>query len=548
MGFRIAVLISGVALTYAALLFNTYHLQVENGEYYAARAESQYLAGGDLAARRGTIYFTDKNRNLIPAALNKKYPTIFAVPEEVENKDEAARIIHDVLGLEYETVRAALGKAGDLYELLIEKASPEQVDAVQSAKIKGIYIDHQDYRFYPFGNLGAHVLGFVGERAGDEGKNGRYGMEKQFETTLRGMPGSANGEAVVDPIDGNDIILTIDRNIQARAEEILFALVKEFSADGGSVLVQEPSTGKILAMGSLPSFDPNAFSEYPIRNFLNPSIEAIYEPGSVFKVITMAAALDAEKITPETTYYDKGSITLNGHTIENWDFEKYGGHGTVTMLEIIENSINTGAVFVQQKLGQDLFYNYLRRFGFDMETGIALPNELPGTLNNLKKSFQDVDFATASFGQGVAITPLELVTALSAIANDGVLMKPYILQDTKPEVVRRVVGRKAADETTAMMVSAVDKAVIAAIPHYTVAAKTGTALVPDFRHGGYTDEVINTYAGFAPASAPRFTILIKLDKPAGAPLAGQTVVPAFKELAQFMLNYYNIPPDNLKAQ
>lgn len=545
MGLRLAVIIGGAGLLYSALAFNVYHLQVAQGEYYAARAQAQQSAGGQLRARRGTIFFTDKNNNRIPVALNKKYPTIFAVPEEVGNKEDAAARVSAVLGLEEGVVLNAFRKPGDQYELLRAKATPAEVDAIERENIEGMYIIREEYRFYPFGELGAHVLGFVGEN--EHGFfGGQYGVERFFEETLAGTHGSAADDKITDPIDGSDIVLTIDRNIQARAEEILGDLVSRYRAVSGTAIVQNPKTGAILAMVSTPTFDPNEYPDYALRRFPNPAVEGLYEPGSVFKVMTMAAGLDSGKVTPDMTYYDKGSLILNGRTIKNWDLEKYGPHGRVGMSEIIERSINTGAVFVQQQMGQDIFYNYLRKFGFEELTGVALPNELAGRLNNLRTSFRDINFATASFGQGVAVTPLELIAAISAIANDGVLMRSYITAETKPEMVRRVVGARAADETTVMMVSAVKGARVAAIPNYNVAGKTGTALVPDFTRGGYTDEVINTYVGFAPANDPAFAILIKIDKPAGAPLAGETVVPAFRELAHFILNYYNIPPDNLQ--
>ena len=308
------------------------------------------------------------------------------------------------------------------------------------------------------------------------------------------------------------------------------------------MIVQDPKTGKILAMAGYPNFDPNVYSHSKVDYFLNPAVQAIYEPGSVFKIITMAAGLDSGKITPKTTYYDSGSLTLNGYTIKNWDLK---AHGTKTMTEVIEGSINTGAAFAESKIGHDLFYNYLIKFGFDDATGIDLPGEIRGNLDNLKHDSRDINFATASFGQGVAVTPLLLVNAVSAIANGGVLMKPYIAADADPKVIRRVISSEAARAIIEMMVSAVKKAGVAQVPNYTVAGKTGTAQVPDFKSKGYADEYIHTYVGFAPAWDPKFVILIKLDKPQGVSLAGLTVVPAFKELAQFILNYYNIPPDNL---
>jgi len=263
----------------------------------------------------------------------------------------------------------------------------------------------------------------------------------------------------------------------------------------------------------------------------------------------MSAGIDSGKITPDTTYTDTGSFTANGRTINNWDLKVYG---LQTMTGVIEQSINTGAVFAERTTGHDIFYNYLIKFGFNQPTNITLPGEVRGNINNLKNpNGKDIDFATASYGQGVAVTPIELISAISAIANGGVLMKPIILRDDKPQIVRRVVSSDTANKVVQMMVSAVEKNIIAAIPNYSIAGKTGTAFVPKFGNKGYnTDQVINTYVGF-PASAnasagkPAFVILIKLDKPFGAPLAGQSVVPAFRELTQFLLNYYNVAPDKL---
>ena len=370
---------------------------------------------------------------------------------------------------------------------------------------------------------------------------GRYGLESHFNQLLTGTPGEIKKDGSIDPENGKDLKLTIDRNIQSQSEEILGKLIESWKADGGTIIVQEPKSGKILTMASFPNFDPNNFSQSKMENYLNPATQAIYEPGSVFKLITMAAGIDSGRITPETTYIDSGAVTLNGKTIKNWDLKAYGKQ---TMTSVIEHSINTGTVYAERKIGHETFYKYLINFGFDKLTGINLPSEVKGKINNLKKG-KDIDFATASFGQGVAVTPIEFISAISSIANGGVLMKPLILEGEKLEVIRRVISEDAAKAVSEMMVSAVEKNILADIANYKVAGKTGTAFIPDFDKGGYTDQVINSYVGFAPATDPSFVILIKLEKPMGAPLAGQTVVPAFRELAQYILNYYNISPDNL---
>lgn len=521
---RLWLLIVAIISINSALIFNIYNLQIRKGGYYSARAVSQNRGLDFASSARGNIYFQDRNTNKIPVAINRDYPVVYAVPKEIRDATEASVALASILGVDAVKIKNLLIKPNDLYELLLAKATPEQVAEVNALGIKGIYIDNQNFRFYPFASLASQLIGFVGQSGEDQSLEGRYGLESLYNSLLK---------------DG-DIELTIDRDIQAQAEKILKSVIDRYSATGGTVIVQEPKTGKILAMGNYPNFDPNEYFKSPLKNFINPAVQSVYEPGSVFKVITMSAGIDSGKITPETTFYDSGSMTLNGRTFKNWDLK---AHGKVTMTQVIEESINTGAAFAEKTTGHDLFYNYLVKFGFDEPTSIALPGEISGKLGNIKNTFRDINFATAAFGQGVSVTPIRLISAVSTIANKGVLMKPYLLAEQSPEEVRRAISEETADKVTAMMVSAVKKAGVAQIPGYKIAGKTGTAQIPDFKKGGYADEFIHSYVGFAPASDPQFTILIKIDKPK-APLAGATAVPAFRELAQFILNYYNIPADN----
>ena len=343
------------------------------------------------------------------------------------------------------------------------------------------------------------------------------------------------------PVAGENLILTLDPVIQVEAERILQNAVEKHGAVAGSVIVQEPDTGRILAMGNWPNFNPNEYQEADISDFMNPAVESRYEPGSVMKVITMAAGIDAGKITPQTTFNDTGVLMVSGRKIQNWDLK---AHGVVTMTNVIEKSLNTGAAFAERQTGHPTFLKYMQDFGFSEKTGVDLPGELKGDLGRLmERGAPPVAFATASYGQGVATTPLEMLNAVATIANGGILMRPYVNADLGPQEIRRVISPETAKQVTDMMISAVDKAEVAAISGYTVAGKTGTAQIP--ARGGYTDEVIHTYIGFGPTAHPRFIILLKLDKPAGAPLAGTTVVPAFRDLAQFILGYMNIPPDRV---
>lgn len=539
MAFRITLIFAGFGLGYAALFLNIFHLQLEQGAYYAARAESQHRAAGALRPPRGNIFITDKNGTKIPAAINRDYPLIFAVPKEVEDAAEAAEKLASITGRPAAELIKLLSKPDDPYEYLIKRATDEQIGAIRALDLKGVYVDAESGRFYPLGQLAAHVVGFSNFDDERERVVGRYGIEFFHDERLAGKAGEVSGDTVIPYTPGKDVVLTIDRTIQAQAFEILSKLIKERGALGGSFIVEEPRTGKILAMGGVPGFDPNDYGKSELRTFLNPTAQGVYEPGSVFKVFTMAAGIDTGAITPETTYYDSGSVTLNGRTIRNWDNK---AHGRQTMANVIEQSLNTGAIFAMQKTGRENFARYLADFGFAEPTAAGLPGELKGNLNNLKNG-RAVHYATASFGQGISVTALGLVNAVSVIANGGVRMRPYLLAEETPREVKRVISEETAKTVTEMMISAVEKAEIARIPHYTVAGKTGTAFIPDFTVGGYTDDVINTYVGFAPARDPRFTILVRLDRPAGAPLAGLTVVPAFRELAEFILNYYNVPPD-----
>ncbi len=539
---RFITLLGFFTVLYSSLMFNMYGLQVEKRHYYTDKAEAQNRSAGFLQASRGAIFFTDRNDNPIQAALNKEYAFAFAIPKEIADAQEAAGRVADILGLDPEKLKILFAKNDDPYELIQRRITDDQAGALRDAHVTGVYVDSESVRFYPFGSLASQVIGFVGTSADNPLVSGRYGIESKFDDMLSGSNGHVDGDRVVEAEPGQDVVLTIDPNVQTKSEEIITKLVKQFDATSATVIVQEPKTGRIVAMGNYPTFDPNEYGKSSLQSLLNPAVQGVYEPGSVMKIVTMAAGIDSGKITPNMTYTDYGSLTIDGRTIKNWDLKALG---KITMTQVIEHSVNTGAVFAMRATGRETFASYLERFGMDKATGVELPGELNGNLGNLKKNSKEINFATASFGQGVAVTPLEVINATSAIANGGTLMQPRILRDSPLTAIRQVVTRDTASAVTGMMVSAVTKAEVARIPHYSVAGKTGTAQVPDLKHGGYLNEFIHSYVGFAPASDPKFTILLKLDRPKKAQLAGATVVPAFRELTEFLLSYYNIPPDDL---
>jgi cell division protein FtsI (penicillin-binding protein 3)/stage V sporulation protein D (sporulation-specific penicillin-binding protein) len=330
--------------------------------------------------------------------------------------------------------------------------------------------------------------------------------------------------------------------------------VKKYDADGGAVVIMNPKTGAILAMCGNPDYDPNAYNEVKdIRAYTNPAIFDPYEPGSVFKPLTMAAALDQEKVTPETTYEDKGEERIGGFTIKNSDLQ---AHGTTTMIDVLKKSLNLGAIFVMRQIGPEVFRQYMEKFGFGQLSGIQLDTEMPGTIDSLKQK-GEIYAATASFGQGVMVTPLQLVQAFGALANDGVMMKPYIVDQlidptkkvtkNQPQVVRPVVSSRAANLDTGMMVEVVQEGYgkKAGVEGYYIAGKTGTAQVAEKGTGQYGSRTMHTFIGFGPVSDPLFVMVVRLDNPTSARFAESTSTPLFHDIAKFIFNYYQVKPDKI---
>jgi len=406
-------------------------------------------------------------------------------------------------------------------------------------------------RFYPQGNLASSVIGFLGFQ--DKNRIGQYGIEEYYEPWLSGQVGFksflnkvgfSNGSG-----QGSSLILTIDKNIQFFAEAKLKELVDKWGASGGSVVIQDPKTGSILAMADYPYFNPNQYSKYLLEEFINQNIQVSFEPGSSFKPITMAAALDTGSIKPETSYFDSGEIKVGSSTIRNYDLASYGWQ---TMTSVLEKSINTGAVFAMRQTGHDKFLEYLERFQFGKKTDIDLAGEISGNIKNLYTG-REINFVTASFGQGISVTPLQLVDAYSAIANGGKMMRPYMVEKivkadgesviVKPEVMAEPITPETAKTLTSMLISVIENGLIkkAIVPGFHIAGKTGTAQEAQ-PAGGYSDFFIHNLVGFGPAENPRFTILVKLDRPKGVETAAVSLADTFGDIARFLINYYGIAP------
>ncbi len=524
-----------------------------------AQAQSENISNVMV---RGNIYAQDPatTDGTYLLATNKKFAVAYAIPSSVTEPVLAAEKLHIVLGVETSALLKVLNAKSSGTKVLARRLTEQQVTAVKALGIKGIGVQYETDRYYPSGSLLATVLGFLGY--GSNGREGQYGIEGYFNEELSGTvdvtkESSGNffsklmtpSSHSIDAPRPADVVLTIDRNIQAYAEERLEAVLAQWHASGGTVIIEEPKTGKILAMVDRPDFDPNNYSAANPSAYINRGVQSIFEPGSSFKPITMAAGLDMGKVTPATTYTDPGVIDIGGFKIHNFD---NASHGTVSMTTVLEKSLNTGVAFVEGLLGQDNFLNYVVNFGFGQQTGIDLPGESNGNIANLYSGRQ-INFVTASFGQGLAVTPIQLISAYAALANGGKLMKPYVVDHvryeggktevTQPEVVAIPISEKTSDKIKTMLVSVVDNGFDKArIKGYDIAGKTGTAQIPDGKGGYEEGTFIHDFLGFAPASDPRFVILIKMDRPQGITFAADSLSPTFRELAQFLINYYNIPP------
>jgi cell division protein FtsI/penicillin-binding protein 2 len=589
-----------------------FYLQVLRHSYYAALAESQRRRAVDLLPRRGKIYVTEggDTKNLFPLATLKKQWIVFAVPREMEHFEETAEKLAPILVAweEREKQRAEkiLRKTGQLRgrgeeegkrgeeeekelteeerierkkeELLRRLADPtdpyeplipptrvldeQAVEELRQAKLPGVVLKEVERRFYPEGMLAAHVVGFVGER--DNRIVGQYGLEGYFEEELRGEPGYFTAErdqqgnlisiafsAEKPARDGADLILTIDRAVQKVIEQEARWGMERYRAERATVIVMEPFRGAILGLAVVPSFEPNRYYYVKdIKILSNPAVAENFEPGSVLKPLVMAAAMDAGLVEPSDTVIDDGPIHIGPYTIDTYDGKH---HGRITMTQVLEQSNNIGMVRVAQKIGTEKLYEKLRRFGLGERTGIELSGEAQGRILP-PEEWSEARLATVAFGQGIATTPLQLITATAALINGGKLMRPYLVQEkrypdgrverTEPKMVRQVLKPEVADQLRAMLISVVEKGVgqLAKVPGYYVGGKTGTAQVPSPQGGYEPDKKIISFVGFAPSHNPRFLVLIKLDNPAGLSFASGTAAPMFRRIMERLLQSAHIPP------
>ncbi len=546
------------------LVWRMYNLQIIKHVYYVSLAYGQQRFNQAQMAQRGKLLVHDSavdDSLYYPLAFDIKKYDVWVVPKNVKNKDVIAQSLSDLLGVSKDEI---FGKINNdkLYIPPIKKGlSYEDSTKIKDKNLPGVFVMPEYSRFFPEGSLAAQSLGFVNSDG-----EGKYGTEGHYNNELKGKAGDLKGEKdtlgnvinlleQTDPQDGVSYVLTIDRSVQYFVEQRLQAAIDKYQAESGTVIVMDTQTGGIVAIANSPSFDPNNYADQAnIDNsiFTNPAIASLYEPGSIFKTIIMASAIDAGAVTPETEGEFGATVKVGQYTIGTAEGKAFGKE---TMTKVLENSDNVAMVWVAEKMGNDTMYNYLKLFGLLDKTGIDLDTESNSLVPRLSQ-WRNINRATISFGQGISITPIQMVSAYAAIANNGKYIYPHIVDkiimpDGSEKKVGKVEGVQVVKPETAQQVRQMLFSVVtnghsklAAVPGYKIGAKTGTAQIPKADGTGYEDseDKLGIYnhslAGFAPVDNPRYAMLVKLTKPKAAKYAESTAAPLFGEISSFLLNYY----------
>lgn len=570
---RLGIFICFITLLFGGIITRAAQLQIVKYEEYKVRAEDQHMRESELIGKRGNIFFQDiKLGQNFPVAINrKKYDVIINAKQidasSEENKTRVREFIHQNFpDIDKNRLEEELKKTNKQWYLVAKDVSEETIKPIQDNNIKGFVLDEKLARFYPEKTLGSQVLGFVSR----DTLKGQYGIEQYYNDDLQGENGYQKGERdgqgtwlantereKKDAVDGSNIVLTIDHTLQYKLEEVLGELATEYKTKVALGVIMNPKTGDIYAMASNPTFDNNEYGKVEdIKVFQNPLISSLYEQGSIFKPITVGIGLDKGIISPSTTYEDKGKEEINNFTIYNWSKKTYGMQ---TMSYALENSLNLGMIFIQRKLGKELFVEGIRdKFQIGDKTGIDLPGEVNNNIKNITKSERDsreVNYANASFGQGISMTPIRLITAFNSIINEGNIVKPRLvksiqkpngdIQTFEPEIQGQSMSKENAQELSRMLVDVVEKGSgkKAAVPGYSIGGKTGTGQIAAIEGGGYGGDTYQSFIEFATLDNPKYTLLISLDSPQGSKFSDVSVVPKMKELNEFLLNYFEIKPD-----
>ena len=551
---RLLLVSSLILICLVAVVGRLGYLQLICHSGYLARAARQQQRIIDITPKRGSIY----DRNMDPLAMSIPVDSVFAVPMEVGDAQLAAELLSRVLGIPSEVLQAKLESAQS-FAWIARKVPPDKKEAVEALNLKGIYFQKENQRIYPKRDLAAHVLGFV-----DLDEKGLAGVEYELDSQIRGK-----NEKIVVMADarqrwfdraeaqrerGADVVLTLDEQIQYIAERELAAALAKTHALAGTVVVMNPNDGEILALANWPKFNPNAATEASAEARMNRAVTALYEPGSTFKLITLAAAFDQGIVRPEEVIdCENGAVYLAGHRIRD-----HKPFGLLTVSDVLAQSSDVGAIKIALKLGAPKFYDYIRAFGFGQLTGVDLPGESKGLLRRLE-NWSAISIGSISMGQEVGVTPIQLISAVSAIANGGLLYRPLVVAGLRrdnnalsrggvltPVEPRRVIQPEAAATLRRLMEGVILNGTgpLAHLEGWTAAGKTGSAQKIDPATGRYSrTQLIASFTGFAPINNPAATILVSLDSPVGQHEGGQVAAPVFKRIAEQVLAYLDVPRD-----
>lgn len=559
---RIRIVIGFIVVISLVIIGRLFVLQVIQTEAYKERAEHQYLTPTNTSFNRGSIYFTKRDGSTVAAATVATGFKLAINPRQITDPQSVLAKLQSVITLDAEAFVQKANKKTDPYEEVAERLDRKQADAITALEIPGVSLYRQKWRLYPGEELAAKAIGFVSYKGDD--LIGRYGLERQYNDVLSRGENSfyvnffaeifANVQSTLfqNKSVSGDIVSTIEPTVQAQLETIITTVEKKWGSDAVGGVVMDPFTGEIVAMAHVPTFNLNEYGKVKdISVYANPFTQDVYEMGSIIKPIVMAAALDAHVVTPETTYTDVGFVKVKDRTFYNFDKK---GRGNATMQDVLNQSLNTGMVFVEQKMGKELFKEYmLNRYHIGERTGVDLPSEINGLVSSLKTP-NDVNYASSSFGQGIATTPINIVRAYASLANGGKLVTPHLIKEIQQEngVTKEltyplkdgVLNPETTTTIAKMLVTVVDKGYKRGLPHYSVAAKTGTAQMarPDGT-GYYDDRNFHSLIGYFPAYEPRFVLYLFNNFPKGASFSSQTLADPFFEMVQFLTSYYEITPD-----
>jgi len=555
--------ISIVFLLFSLILIaRLFSVQIIHKNIYAEKADKQYVSSSAGVFERGSIFFSKKDSTLVSAGTVISGFKLSVNPNKIVDPESVYNSLSEIIPLEHDIFMAKASKKNDPYEEIAIRLNKETADSISALRLSGVLIEKDKWRFYPGEKMASHTLGFLAFKGDD--LIGQYGLERAYESTLSKPKNASyvnffaevfsNLKQTLSNTKTGDIITTIEPIVQQNLEAELKNTLEKWDADQIGGIIMNPETGEIYAISSKPDFDLNNFKNVEnVSIYRNPFVEDVIEFGSVIKPLVVAGALDLGVITPETTYFDDGFVVIDKKTINNFDKK---GRGKANMQTVLDQSLNTGMVFIENKMGHDNFRKYMKNYGIGEKTGIDLPNETSGLINNLN-SPRNIEYANAAFGQGISLTPIEAIRAFASLANGGNLVVPHLVKQIKYEdgtfknisyepTKTNLIKKETSEEITRMLIHVFESYGEGKykLDNYSVATKTGTAQVPEENGKGYyADRHNHSFFGYFPAYEPKFIVFLYLKNPKGIKYASQTLLPPFVDISKFLLNYYQIPPD-----